>query len=98
MNDECNNCPLVKKIAELEAEIARLKKNSSNSHKPPSSDIVKPPKPPAPDGKKRPIGGQPGHEKHNRAPVPPEKVDGCKFFNCNILILCFYNIRRLTGV
>jgi cell division protein FtsB len=31
-------------IAELEAEIARLKKNSSNSSKPPSSDIVKPEK------------------------------------------------------
>ena len=75
MTDECNNCALVKEIEELKAEIARLKKNSSNSHKPPSSDIVKPPKPPAPDGKKRPIGGQPGHEKHDRAPFPPEKVD-----------------------
>ena len=29
---------------ELEAEIATLKKNSSNSSKPPSSDIVKPAK------------------------------------------------------
>jgi FtsZ-binding cell division protein ZapB len=31
-------------IALLEAEVASLKKNSSNSSKPPSSDIVKPPK------------------------------------------------------
>jgi cell division protein FtsB len=36
--------------AELEAEVARLRKNSSNSSKPPSSDIVKPPKP-KPKGK-----------------------------------------------
>jgi hypothetical protein len=39
-------------VAELRAEVARfaelvakLSKNSSNSSKPPSSDIVKPPKP-----------------------------------------------------
>jgi hypothetical protein len=33
--------PLKARIAELEAEVARLKKNSSTSSKPPSSDIVK---------------------------------------------------------
>ena len=37
--------PLQARIIELEAEVARLKKNSGNSSKPPSSDIVKPPKP-----------------------------------------------------
>jgi regulator of replication initiation timing len=31
--------------ARLKAEIAALKKNSATSSKPPSSDIVKPPKP-----------------------------------------------------
>ena len=36
--------PLLKRIEALEEENARLKKNSSNSSKPPSSDIVKPPK------------------------------------------------------
>ena len=35
---------LIKRIKELEEEIARLKKNSNNSSKPPSSDIVKPKK------------------------------------------------------
>jgi uncharacterized small protein (DUF1192 family) len=35
--------PLQARIAQLEAEVARLKKNSGNSSKPPSSDIVKPP-------------------------------------------------------
>ena len=35
--------PLKARIAELEAEMAKLKKNSTTSSKPPSSDIVKPP-------------------------------------------------------
>jgi transposase len=55
---------LRKRNAELEAEVARLRKNSSNSSKPPSSDIVKPPKPPPPGRGKRRIGGQPGHFRH----------------------------------
>src|ERR1019366_7066682 len=67
--------PLLARIAELEAEVARLKKNSSNSSKPPSSDIVKPPKPPAAHGGKRKIGGQHGHAKHEREPFPAERID-----------------------
>ena len=67
--------PLLARIAELERENARLKKNSSNSSKPPSSDIVKPPKPAAFCGGKRKIGGQHGHAKHERAPFPPERID-----------------------
>ena len=69
--------PLLARIAELEAEVARLKKNSSTSSKPPSSDIVKPPRP-APRGsgrRKRRRGGQPGHQRHTRTPFPPERVD-----------------------
>lgn len=62
---------LENRVADLEA---RLKLNSTNSHKPPSSDFVgakrKPPAPPT--GKKR--GGQPGHRKAQRVLVPPEKV------------------------
>ena len=42
--------PLKGRIAELEAEVARLKKNSTTSSKPPSSDIIKPPRPPAGGG------------------------------------------------
>src|ERR1035437_1809523 len=81
--------PLQKRIAELEKrvveletentslknEVARLKKNSSNSSKPPSSDIVKPPKPVPPHGGKRKIGGQPGHERHLREPFTLEQID-----------------------
>ena len=41
---------LVKKNAELAEKVAKLSKNSSNSSKPPSSDIVKPPKANQSDG------------------------------------------------
>ena len=37
---------LTARVEELSAQVARLSKNSSTSSKPPSSDIVKPPKPP----------------------------------------------------
>ena len=70
---------LLERIAVLEAEVAALKKNSSNSSKPPSSDIVKPPKLKTKDqhGKtaKRKIGAQPGHEQNLRTPLAPELVD-----------------------
>ena len=64
-----------KRIAELEARIARLEKNSSNSHKPPSSDIVKPPPSARRRGKKRRIGAQPGHPRHQRPPFGPDQID-----------------------
>jgi transposase len=67
--------PLRERIAVLEAELAKAKKNSSNSSKPPSSDLVKPPKPPRKDGQKRKPGGQPGHEQHLRDEFPPEAID-----------------------
>jgi transposase len=67
--------PLQDRIAALEAELAKAKKNSSNSSKPPSSDMVKPPKAPAKRGKKRKRGGQPGHDRHLRPAFPPEAVN-----------------------
>jgi transposase len=66
---------LTAKVAELSAEVARLSKNSSNSSKPPSSDIVKPPKPPTQDGRKRHLGGQPGHPRHERPPFAPDQIN-----------------------
>src|SRR5712675_1776790 len=66
------------RIAEPEQRVgdleARLKLNSTNSSKPPSSDPIgfkrKPPTPPS--GRKR--GGQPGHPRAQRRLVPAEKV------------------------
>src|SRR3954468_21145807 len=67
-----------RRVLELEQRVsdleARLKLNSTNSSKPPSSDPIgfkrKPPTPPS--GRKR--GGQPGHHRALRSLVPPEKV------------------------
>jgi len=63
-------------IEALREEIARLKKDSSNSSKPPSSDIVKPPKRVIDVGRrKRKRGGQPGHTRCLRQPFGPDQVD-----------------------
>jgi transposase len=80
---ECPRCKeLAAELAAAEAEVARLreelakaKKNSTTSSKPPSSDIVKPkPSHNQEEGSKRKSGGQPGHAKHEREPFPPEQV------------------------
>lgn len=81
---------LLKKVAALEARLARLearlRQNSSNSNRPPSSD---PPwsklrgSPSSGGDRKR--GAQPGHEKAEREPLPPEEVDemqSCKPTAC----------------
>jgi len=66
------------RLAKLEARVndleIRLKLNSTNSSKPPSSDPIgmKRKLPSSPRGKK--WGGQPGHRKAHRALVPPEKI------------------------
>jgi transposase len=80
---------LNERITELEQRLgdleARLKLNSTNSSKPPSSDPIglkrKPPTPPS----RRERGGQPGHPKAFRALVPPEKLHSsrdCKPVSC----------------
>lgn len=77
----CVDCQKLRtQVASLEAEVTSLReqlaaarKDSTNSSKPPSSDIVKP-KPEQPDGSPRTIGGQPGHPKHERPLFPPERV------------------------
>lgn len=63
-----------RRIAELEAQLAKLRKDSSTSSKPPSSDIVKCSGRRTGRGKRK-RGGQPGHEKHERTPFPPEEVN-----------------------
>jgi transposase len=61
-------------VQQLQKKIARLEKNSSNSSKPPSSDIISP-KPPAENGRRRKHGGQKGHEKYTRQLFPEEAID-----------------------
>ncbi len=63
-------------VARLEEQLAAARKISATSSKPQSSDIVKPPKPPPPEGQAlRKIGGQPGHPEHERDPFPPEAIN-----------------------
>ena len=64
------------KVDELTARIAKLTKNSSNSSKPPSSDIVKPANRAERrrDQKKRKKGGQMNHPKWERAPFGPDEA------------------------
>ena len=63
---------LEQRLQELEARLAKAEKNSGNSSKPPSSDIVNPrdSKLTAGKGKKRKRGAQPGHQRHTREPFP----------------------------
>jgi transposase len=89
----CSNCKrfaeeirqLKERLSDLEAELAKARKHSGNSSKPPSSDIVKPPpaqgKEAAKRGKrrggpaKRKRGGQPGHPRHEREPFQADAID-----------------------
>jgi transposase len=65
------------RIAELELALAKAQKNSATSSKPPSSDLTNPPpKRKRPGCRKTPRrGAQPGHERHVREPLRPERVD-----------------------
>jgi len=73
-------------IKVLEVKVAKLSKNSSNSSKPPSSDdITKPRSNKKNEKNKRKIGGQPGHERHERPLFSEEEVDK---FHPYILTAC----------
>jgi len=77
---------LTARVAELEA---KLGKNPTNSSKPPSSTHPHD-KPPAPKPKsERKRGGQPGHDKHERALIPTEQ--------CNEVVPCVPTECRRCG-
>lgn len=68
------NKQLREHIKLLQEKIARLERNSSNSSKPPSSDIINP-KPLSKKGRKRKRGGQLGHKRHSRQPFTSEQIN-----------------------
>jgi transposase len=59
-----------RQIADLKAEIGRLKKTPRNSSLPPGSEHPHAKPPPDRPRSQRKRGGQPGHEKHERALIP----------------------------
>ena len=66
---------LLDRVSDLELQLAKALKNSSNSSKSPSSDIVKPSVKKTDRRKKTKRGGQKGHKRKLRDPLPPERVD-----------------------
>ncbi len=88
---------LERRNTELEAEIATLRKNSSTSSKPPSSDIVKPPKT-KPKGKRkkerRKIGGQKGHPKHERQSFAVEDLSNTWEYDLDCCPDCGGRVKR----
>jgi transposase len=59
----------------LRDQIARWKRDSSNSSKPPSSDIIQPKNQGMSKGQRqRKIGGQKGHPRHERIPFGPDDI------------------------
>ena len=79
--------PLQAKITQLEEMIARLQKNSSNSSKPPSSDIVKPKAKKCKKGKRK-IGAQLGHPKYERPPFSEDEIKTFHNYRLNICPEC----------
>lgn len=64
---------LTKQVKALQQKLAGTKKDSTNSSKPPSSDIVKPPKRLKPGERRK--GGQPGHGPQQRRPFELREID-----------------------
>jgi len=78
----CESATLSWRLAEIEAKnlqlvqaLAAAAKNSRNSSKPPSSDIVKAPPQKLRRGQRRKIGGPPGHPKPEPPAFSPAHID-----------------------
>jgi transposase len=75
------------RVGQLEARLAdleaRLGQDSSNSSRPPSSDLpsAKPAPPKTPSGKAK--GGQPGHPRRTRPELPPDEVVELRADTCD---------------
>ncbi len=97
---EAEVAELEAQVALLSEQVAKLAKNSSTSSKPPSSDIVKPPKPKS-KGKRRKgrrkIGGQPGHAKHDRQPFAVEKLTDAWEYRLDCCPDCGGRVQQTTA-
>src|SRR6476469_2771159 len=67
---------LTARNARLEADLAAARTTSANSSKPPSSDIVKRPKPRSAVPRRR--GAQPAHAANLRPPFDPGQIDAAQ--------------------
>lgn len=72
---------LLAEIGRLQEEVAQLKRNSSNSSKPPSSDITKPKHEQRQPGERK-TGGQPGHKGMKRDFLSADKVKNLELCRC----------------
>jgi len=82
------------KLEETEAELAKARRDSSNSSKPPSSDIVKPPKAPRERRGKGRRGGQPKHPLHERSPFPRGDVDRTQEYRLSACPCCGGKVKQ----
>ena len=64
---------LQKRVEALERKVAQISKNSTNSSKPPSSDITRPKSQQRQQGKRK-IGAQPDHPRHERPAFPEADI------------------------
>jgi transposase len=64
---------LESQLAATQAELAAARKTSATSSKPPSSDLVKPPKTRTQRGRRK-RGAQPGHPRHERPAFGPDEI------------------------
>ena len=80
---------LTEQVESLKEQLAKAKKDSSTSSKPPSSDIVKRKKKPGKGRRgKRKQGGQKGHPRHERPEFPPEMLDGAWEYHLSECPVC----------
>ena len=78
---------LQKRVETLERKVAQLSKDSSNSSKPPSSDITKPKAKKRKKGKRK-IGAQHGHPKHERPLFPEEDIHEFHDYRLDVCPAC----------
>ena len=89
---------LQEQIKALEAKVAKLSKNSSNSSKPPSSDDITKPKSKTKKKKgKRKIGGQAGHERHERSLFAADEIDKLHPYILNACPDCHGEVSIMDG-